>query len=67
MILEANRISLPEAKEQLKGSPPALLACAYDDEQKCRSLPIPGALNLRELNERLPSLPKEQTVIFYCS
>jgi hypothetical protein len=67
MILEANRISVPEAKEHLKQSPPALLACAYDDEPKCASLPLPGALNLRELNERLTSMSKDQEIIFYCS
>jgi len=67
MILEANRISVPEAKEHLKQSPPPQHPCAYDDESKCASLPISGALNLRELNGRLASMSKDQEIIFYCS
>ena len=64
MILEANRISVSEARERLKASPPALLVCAYDDD-RCRSIPIAGATTYPELNQRLASIPKEQEIIFY--
>jgi hypothetical protein len=64
MILEANRISVAEARERLKASPPALLVCGYDDD-RCRSIAIPGALTFPELNGRLGSVPKEQEIIFY--
>ncbi len=64
MILEANRISVSEARERLKASPPALLVCGYDDD-RCRSIAIPGAMTYPELSGRLASIPKNQEIIFY--
>ena len=45
----------------------ALLVCAYDDEAKCRSIKLEGAITSGELRERLPSLPKSQEIISYCA
>jgi len=67
MILQANRVSASWTRDHLKGRPPMLLICAYDDEEKCRSIRIPEAISFRELNERLSSLPKDQELIFYCA
>ncbi len=45
----------------------ALLVCAYADEAKCRSMELEGALFLREFLARLPNLPKDQEIVFYCA
>jgi hypothetical protein len=66
MISEANRVSPSWVREQLQGLHSLPLVCAYDDE-RCRSVQIPGSITLRELNERLPSLPKDQELVFYCA
>ncbi|HEX9818863.1 MAG TPA: ArsR family transcriptional regulator [Methylomirabilota bacterium] len=45
----------------------ALLVCAYEDESKCQRMRLDGALTLRELQERLATLPRSQEIIFYCA
>ena len=63
----ARRISPAEVWTRLQAQPPALLVCAYDDEEKCASMLIPGSLTFRALLSRLPSIPKTQEIVFYCS
>ena len=45
----------------------ALLVCAYDDRQRCRSIMLEGAIDMDELQARLPTLPKDAPLIFYCA
>jgi len=65
MISEANRVSPSWVRERLQGPDPSLLVCAYDDEERCRSIRIPGSITLRELNEQLPSFDRDKTIVFY--
>jgi hypothetical protein len=44
-----------------------LLVCAYDDEAKCRRLLLKGAISLAKLKSRLPILPKDREIVFYCA
>jgi hypothetical protein len=44
-----------------------LLVCAYDDEAKCQRLRLKGAMSLAELKSRLPNLPQDQEIVFYCA
>jgi len=44
----------------------ALLVCAYDDEEKFKKNHLQGAMSLGEFKARLPSLTKDQEIIFYC-
>jgi hypothetical protein len=45
----------------------ALLVCAYTDEAKCRSMQLKGSLTLQEFQARLPGLPKNQEIVFFCA
>jgi hypothetical protein len=67
MIAEPNRVSPSWVREHQGGSDPAVLVCAYDDEEKCRSIRIPGSITLRELNEHLSTLGPEKELVFYCA
>jgi hypothetical protein len=60
------RISPGEARRRVQHGQ-ALLVCGYDDDNKCRSMALEGAITLNELRQRLPSLPKSQDLIFYCA
>jgi hypothetical protein len=42
-----------------------LLVCAYDDEDRFRHIRLEGAISFREFQERLPSLDKDQEIVFY--
>lgn len=42
-----------------------LLVCAYDDEDRFRHIRLEEAISFREFQERLPSLDKDQEIVFY--
>ncbi len=44
----------------------ALLVCAYDDRQRCRSMRLEGAIDMDDLQAVLPTLEKDKPLIFYC-
>ncbi|HJV64612.1 MAG TPA: ArsR family transcriptional regulator [Geomonas sp.] len=60
------RIAPQEAQARVQ-SGQALLVCAYDDDEKFRSLHLEKALSLRQFREVEPSLPKDKELIFYCA
>ena len=44
-----------------------MLVCAYEDESKCRQMRLANALTLHDLQRRVDSVPRNQTLIFYCA
>ena len=65
-MAEIERISAEEARQNVQ-SGQALLVCAYDDEAKCGSMRLEGAVTQSELRGMLPSLPKDREIILYCA
>ena len=65
-MVDVPRIGVEEARRKAQAGQ-ARLICAYADEAKCRKLKLEGSINLGELETRLPSLPKDQPLIFYCA
>ena len=65
-MTEVERISADEARRKMQ-SGRALLVCAYDDEAKCGSIRLEGAITMSELRRMLPSLPGEPEIILYCA
>ncbi len=63
---KAPRVSVDYAHQEVV-SGRALLVCAYPDEEVCAKIMLKGASNLKELEARLPSLKKDQEIIFYCA
>ena len=65
-MTEPIRISSREARQKvLSGG--ALLVCAYDDDEKFKNNHLAGAISFSEFKSKLPSLAKDQEVIFYCA
>ncbi len=62
--MEPERISPTEVREKLK-SAKVLLVCAYEDEAKFKIMQLQGAISLNEFKSKLPSLVKDQEIIFY--
>jgi len=60
------RISVEQAREKVAAGS-GLLVCAYDDEDKFKGNHLSGAMSLAEFRSRLPSIPKDQEIIFYCA
>jgi hypothetical protein len=65
-MAKASRIS-PEEAFQKQRAGKALLVCAYDSDEQFRNLQLAGAISLSELRGRLPGLPKDQELVFYCA
>ena len=45
----------------------ALLVCAYADEARCHSMQLEDSLTLQEFQDKLPDLPPDQEIVFYCA
>jgi len=63
---EPERIGPEETHGKLKAGT-ALLVCATDGGEKFKIMPLDGAISLSEFQSKLPSLPKDQEIIFYCA
>lgn len=63
---EPKRISPEEIYPKLK-SGKALLICAYEEDAKFKKLQLQGAVSLNEFKSKLPSLSKDQEIVFYCA
>jgi rhodanese-related sulfurtransferase len=60
-------ISAQGAHELLRTDPAAVLVCAYDTDDEFRKNDLEGAISLNEFRKRRNSIPKDETVIFYCA
>ena len=63
---EVSRISVQEARQEVAAGQ-ALLVCAYEQDEKCNQVALEGSLSLTQFQERAPSLPKDQELIFFCA
>jgi hypothetical protein len=63
---EPKRVTAEEIYHRLN-SGTALLVCAYEDDAKFKKLQLQGAISLIEFKSKLPSLQKEQEIVFYCA
>jgi hypothetical protein len=61
---EPERVTAEEVYNRLK-SGKALLVCAYEDELKFKAMQLEGAISLNEFKSKLPSLAKDQEIVFY--
>ena len=64
MMAEPERVSPEEVHQKLKKGI-ILLVCAYEDEAKFKMMQLEGAISFNEFNSRLPSLQKDQEIVFY--
>ncbi|MGA2317234.1 MAG: ArsR family transcriptional regulator [Thermodesulfobacteriota bacterium] len=55
----------PEEVHQKLKSGKVLLVCAYEDESKFKKMRLQGAISFNEFKSRLPSLQKDQEIVFY--
>jgi hypothetical protein len=65
-MAEPRRVSPQEVYPGVK-SGRALLVCAYDSDAKFQRARLEGAIPLAEFQSRLPELPLDQEIVFYCA
>jgi hypothetical protein len=64
--MPAVRIGPEEAYRKAK-SGEALLVCAYDDETSFPTMRLDMAISLGDFRKRLPGIPMDREIIFYCA
>jgi len=42
-----------------------ILVCAYEDDERFKNLQLEGAISFNEFKSKLPSLSKDQEIVFY--
>jgi len=60
------RITPKDARARVKAGK-ALLVCAYPEEWTFQDMRLEGAISLKTLEKKLPSVSKDQEIIFYCA
>jgi hypothetical protein len=64
--MPAVRMGPEEAYRNVKAGE-AILVCAYDDDDTFQKMRLDMAISFGEFQKRLPGMPKEQVIIFYCA
>jgi hypothetical protein len=64
--MEPQRISPKDARERVAAGT-ALFVCAYEDEARCKSNNLEGSITFGEFKQKLPTLSRNQEIIFYCA
>ncbi len=62
---EAPGITPDEFRSQLSDDDPPLLVCSYGSDIAFQKYNLEGAISAKEFKEKLPSLSKEQKIVFY--
>ena len=60
------RIGPEETHEKLAAGA-ALLVCAYNSDEKFKTVHLEWAISLSDFKAKRPSLAKDKEIIFYCS
>lgn len=63
---EVPRVTPEEARRRMD-SGKAILVCGYEPDEKFQAMHLEGAESLNQFRARLPDIPKEQEIIFYCA
>jgi hypothetical protein len=64
-MTEVRRVSVDDTR-RAAAEGRAVLVCAYEDERKCHSMMLDGAITMSDLQGRLGTLPKDAEITFYC-
>jgi hypothetical protein len=64
-MAEVSRVPVDEARRGTAEGR-ALLVCAYEDERKCQSIMLDGAITMSELQAQLGTLSRDTEIVFYC-
>ena len=65
-MAEPKRVTSEEIYQRVK-SRAVLLVCAYDDDAKFKRMQLQGAISINEFKSKVPSLAKDQEIVFYCA
>ena len=65
--MDIPRVSVEEVRRRLTSGARTLLVCGYDGDDRFREMELEGAISWNAFQTRLPSLPLDQDIVFYCA
>lgn len=65
-MAEPLRVSPAEIYQNVKDGK-TLLVCGYEDDARFKQMHLEGAFSFAEFKAKLPSLSKDQEIVFYCA
>lgn len=65
-MTEMIRVTPDEAYGRVK-SGKAVFVCAYNDDERYKTMTLEGSIPLSEFDARISEYPKDQEIIFYCA
>jgi rhodanese-related sulfurtransferase len=60
-------IAAKRAHDLMSSDPSVVLVCAYEKDEDFRKNDLEGSISLVDFRRRRNSLPKDETIIFYCA
>lgn len=63
---QVERVPVADARRLVQAGD-ALLVCAYDSDERYQQVALDGSISHAAFEQRLPSLPRDTEVIFYCA
>ena len=64
-MIHVPRVSAEAVRHKLRGKG-TVLVCAHEEEAKFEAVRVEGAISLFEFERRLPMLPRDFEIVFYC-
>ncbi len=64
--MEPERVSANNVRKNVENKS-SMLVCAYDDDDKFKSVHLAGAISLNDFKSKADSMGKDQEVFFYCA
>ncbi len=65
-MAEPNRVSPAEIYQKVKEGK-VLFVCGYEDDAMFKEMHLEGGISFSEFKKKLPSLSKDQEIVFYCA
>jgi hypothetical protein len=65
--MDVPRISVEAVRRSLESGSRTLLVCGYDGEDRFRDMELEGSISWESFQSRLPALPPDQEIVFYCA
>ena len=63
--MDVPRITARDVRRIMESGSKPLLVCAYETEDRFREMELEGAISWPALESRLPSVAKDQEIVFY--
>jgi hypothetical protein len=66
-MTEVPRIEPSEVQKKQNSGQKLWFVCGYDDDDRCAQIKIDNGISLSDFTSRVPSLSRDEEIVFYCA